>query len=199
MADFQNGLISRIFRVFCSGFFAQNNSNVPVGSFFARFWPFEILSQTDHLAKSIPFARWQIFKMVSLLDYRVFFFQRFFAKNNSNGLVESFFARFWPFEFLSQTDHFAKSIAFGRWPIFKMISFLECLVFFLAVFFPQNNSNVLVESFFARFWPFEFLSQTDHVAKSIGFPRWPIFKMVSFLEYLCFSSGFLHRTTLTCS
>ena len=26
MADFQNGLISRIFRVFTSGFFAQNNS-----------------------------------------------------------------------------------------------------------------------------------------------------------------------------
>ena len=26
MADFQNGLISRIFGVFSSGFFAQNNS-----------------------------------------------------------------------------------------------------------------------------------------------------------------------------
>ena len=64
MADFKNGLISRMFGVFSSGFFAQNNSNVLVESLFERFWPFEFLSQTDHFAKSIAFARWAIFKMV---------------------------------------------------------------------------------------------------------------------------------------
>ena len=62
------------------------------------------------------------------------FMSVFFAKNNSNVLVESFFACFWPLHFLTQTDHFAKSIAFARWPIFKMLSFVEYLVFLLAVF-----------------------------------------------------------------
>ena len=73
MADFQNGLISRIFGVFSSGFFAQNNSHVLLESFLARFWPFEIVTQTDHFAKSIAFARWPIFKMVSFLEYLCFF------------------------------------------------------------------------------------------------------------------------------
>ena len=122
--------------------------------------------------------------MVSFLEYLVFL-QRFFAQNNSNVLVESFFARFWPFEFFTQTDHFAKSIAFqdGRFSKWSHFSNIWC---FMQRFSPQNNSNVLVEYFFARFWPFEFLTQTDHFAKSIAFRRWPIFKMVSFLEYLVF-------------
>ena len=62
--------------------------------------------------------------------------ERFFAENNSNALVESFFACFLHFKFLTQTDHFAKgiafawAIAFARWGIFKRVSFLEYLVFF---------------------------------------------------------------------
>ena len=72
MADFQNGLISRIFGVFSRRFFAKNNSNVIVESFFARFWPFEFLSQTDNFAKSIASAGWPMFKMVSFLEYMVF-------------------------------------------------------------------------------------------------------------------------------
>ena len=177
-------------------------------SFFARFWPFEFLTQTDHFAKSIGFGRWPIFKMVSFLNIWWFlsgflqrktltcfqnrfsdvfgylsfwakltilqslqplqdgrfskwshfsniwcFLKRFFAQNNSKLLAESFLARFWSFEFLSQTDHFAKSIAFARWPIFKMVSFWNIWCFFKR-FFAQNNSNLLAESFFARFWPF---------------------------------------------
>ena len=35
---------------------------------------------------------------------------------------------FWILIF-DQTDHFAKAIAFARWPIFKIFSFLEYLVF----------------------------------------------------------------------
>ena len=37
MADFQNRLIARIFGVFSSGFFAQNNSSVLIDMFFACF------------------------------------------------------------------------------------------------------------------------------------------------------------------
>ena len=69
MADFQNGLISGIFAVFWSGFFAQNNSNVLIEWFFACFWYFKFLTHTDHFAKTIAFvwaiafARWPILKM----------------------------------------------------------------------------------------------------------------------------------------
>ena len=54
---------------------------------------------------------------------------------------------------MTQTDHVAKAIAFAwatafvRWPIFKMVSFLEYVVFFGALF--ANNCNILGESFLA--------------------------------------------------
>ena len=97
-------------------------------------------------------------------------------------LVESFFACFWPFQFLTQTDHFAKSIAFARWPIFKSSHFWNVLCFYER-FFAQNNSNVLGESFFGCFLAI-LIFDLNHFAKSIAFARWPIIKMLSFLEYL---------------
>ena len=75
-----------------------------------------------------------------------YFLVLFLAQNNSNVLVELFCACFWHFKFLTQTDHFAKAmaftraIAFARWPIFKILSFPECLVFFRAVFCTEQHS-----------------------------------------------------------
>ena len=63
---------------------------------------------------------------------------------------------------------FAWAIALSRWPIFKIVSFLEYLVFFER-FFAQNNSNVLLEWFFACFWHFLILTQADHFEKAINF------------------------------
>ena len=66
------------------------------------------------------------------------------AKATANVLVEPFFECFWHVKFLTQTDHFAKAIAFACarplaiWPIFK-ISFLEYLVFFRAVFLHRTT------------------------------------------------------------
>ena len=48
---------------------------------------------------------------------------------------------------------------------------------------------MLIESFFVCFVQFYFLTQTDHVAKAIAHgwrPFLPIFKMISFFEYLIF-------------
>ena len=42
------------------------------------------------------------------------------------------------FKFLTQTDYFAKTIALARWPIFKIVSYLEYLVFSQAVFCTQE-------------------------------------------------------------
>ena len=58
----------------------------------------------------------------------------FFPNNYFNVLVESISACFLEFQFLTQTDHFGKAIAFAKWLIFKKVSFLEYLVFFGAVF-----------------------------------------------------------------
>ena len=54
------------------------------------------------------------------------------------------FRMFLAFLIFNQTDHFAKTIGFAwakvfaRWPIFKIVSFLQYLVFFRAVFFSQK-------------------------------------------------------------
>ena len=52
-------------------------------------------------------------------------------------IIGSFLVCFVQFYFLTQTDDFAKAIAHGWGPflsIFKMVSFLESLIFFQAVF-----------------------------------------------------------------
>ena len=114
MADFQNGLISQssyrmVFRVVFGIF---NFSNICKGYVFLKVADFQNAQNNSN----------------------------FLAQNKSNLLVEWLFACFSHFKFLTQTDHFAKAIAFAwaiafaRWPIFKMVSFLEYLVFFRALF-----------------------------------------------------------------
>ena len=51
----------------------------------------------------------------SRLISRIFgvFSRGFFAQKNSNMIKESFFRCFFEFKFLTQTDHFAKAIAFA--------------------------------------------------------------------------------------
>ena len=50
---------------------------------------------------------------------------------------------------------------------------------------------------FDMFFGILILTQSEDFAWAIGFGLWPIFKMVSFLEYLVFfGAAFLHRTTL---
>ena len=93
------------------------------------------MTQRDDFAKPIAFAWWPIFKMVSFL---LVFFERFFAHNNSKWFVEWILTYFLEFKFLTQSDDFAKAIAFAWWTIFKMVSFLEYLMFFGAVFCTQQ-------------------------------------------------------------
>ena len=52
------------------------------------------------------------------------------------------------------------------WPFLKSCEF-SSITYFLEPFFVQNNSNVIAESFFARFWEFLFWIQSDHFAKTI--------------------------------
>ena len=70
----------------------------------------------------------------------VVFFERFFAQNIPNKLAELILTCFRHFKFLDQIEYFAKAIAHGkdiaiaRWPTFKIVLYLEYLLFFQAVF-----------------------------------------------------------------
>ena len=69
--------------------------------------------------------------------------------------------------------------------------FLKCSHFsnincFLEPFFPLKNFNVFVETIFACFRQFYFLTQFEYFAWAIAFALWPflvILKMSSFFKY----------------
>ena len=111
-ADLQNGLISRIFSVFFEWFFAQNNSKRFVKWILTCFLQFRFLTQSKDFAKATAFTRWPILKMVSFLEYLVFF-ERIFAQNNSKRFVECILTRFLQFEFLTESEDFAKAVSFA--------------------------------------------------------------------------------------
>ena len=71
--DFQNDLISRILAFFFQRFFAQSNSTALADSFSLYFWRKEFLTQTAHFAWAMKLPKCSIFKMVSFLEYRLFF------------------------------------------------------------------------------------------------------------------------------
>ena len=113
-------------------------------------------------------------------------------------LVESISACFLKVSFLTQTDHFGKGIAFAKWLIFKMVSFLEYLVFFRAVFCEQ----LLKCASRIDFWMFFGISIFDP-----NQPFWQGYspcKMADFQKGVISGifgllwSGFFHKTTLIC-
>ena len=79
MADFENRLISRIFGVFSSGVLHRTTLVFSYNRFAHVFGHFLFLTQTDPLANAIAFAwpiasaRRLIFKIVSFVEYSVFF------------------------------------------------------------------------------------------------------------------------------
>ena len=83
---------------------------------------------------------------------------------------------------MTQNEHLAKPIALPKWPIFKILLFLEYLVFFGAVFCTQLLYCARRIDFCMLFGILIF----EHLAKPIALPKWPILKIVLFLEYLVF-------------
>ena len=84
MADFQNGLISRIFSVFGAVFSTQQLEMI-CRMDFDMFFGILIFDPKWWFCKGFPW--WPIFKMVSFLDYLVFL-ERFLAHNNPKCFVE---------------------------------------------------------------------------------------------------------------
>ena len=113
---------------------------------------------------------------------------------------------------MTQSEDFASAIAFAWWPNFKMISFLEYLVFLWSGFFHRITLNDLYSGFWHVFCTeeLEMICRMDFdmffgillfdtgwgLCMAIAFAWWPILKMVSFLEYFVFFQDFFfHRTT----
>ena len=105
---------------------------------------------------------------------------------------------------MTQSDNFAKSIAFAWWPflaIFKMLSFFEYCVFFRAVFCIEQLQCV-VETFLACFYAFLIFDPKWQFCKVYSLCLVAIFghfQNALIFRILCvFSSRFLHRTTGMC-
>ena len=190
-ANIQNALTFRILGVFQGGFLYRTTI-LSLDSFLICFRHFYFLCQSDDFAKA-PFA-WRpflpIFKMLSFFEYQVFL-ERFFAYNNYIVSLDSFLICFKHFYFLSQSDDFAKAIAFACRPFcqYSKCSHFSNMRFFLEQVFAQTNYIESLDSFLISFREFYFLTQSDDFAKAIAFawrPFLPIFKILSFFEYWLF-------------
>ena len=123
---------------------------------FDIFLEFKFLPQCEGFAKTKAFLWWPIFQKLSFLEYLVFFERFFFAQNYCKWFVEWILTCFLEFEFLTQAEDFASAMAFSWWPIFKMVSFLEYLVFFAAVFLHRTTVSDLWNGFWHVFRNFNF-------------------------------------------
>ena len=110
---------------------------------------------------------------------------------------------------MTQTDHFAKTIAFAgaksiaKWPIFKIVSFLEHLVLFRAVFCTYRTTVMLMWNSFCHVfrilnfhsnWPFckgYRLCMGYRLCKIADFQNGHISQIFG-----VFSNGFFHRTLM---
>ena len=105
---------------------------------------------------------------------------------------------------MTQSDNFAKSIAFAWWPflaIFKMLSFFEYCVFFRAAFCIKQLQCV-VETFLACFYAFLIFDPKWQFCKVYSLCLVAIFghfqNALIFRILAVFSSRFLHRKTAMC-
>ena len=87
---------------------------------------------------------------------------------------------------MTQSEDFEWAIAFAWSPIFKMVSFLEYLVFFGALFRTEQLEMICRMDFDTFFRILIFDLTWEFSMGYIAFVWWPIFKIVSFLEYLLF-------------
>ena len=113
------------------------------------------------------------------------FFERFFAQHNSKWFVEWILTCFLEFYFLTQSDDFAKAIAFAWWPIFKMLSFLEYFVFFRAVFCTAQLWMICRVDF-DMFFGILIFDPKWGFCKGYSLCMMADFQMLSFLEYFVF-------------
>ena len=152
------------------------------------------MTESEDFAKAIAFAWWVIFKMVSFLEYLVFF-EAVFCTEKLERICRMDFHMFFGILILTQSEDFANAVGFAWWVIFKIVSFLEYLLFFEAVFCTEQLEMICRMDFDMFFGILTF----D--------PKWGLCKgyslcMIRDFEnglisriFSVFWRGFLHRTT----
>ena len=122
-------------------FFTQNQSNVNTESIlssfreFKNFWP-----KLSILQRLYPMQRLQPLQDGRFSTSSQFWNIWYFCTELLQCEYKKDFDMFQEFQFLAQIKYFAKSIehakaiTFARWPIFNIVSFLEYLVLFRAVY-----------------------------------------------------------------
>ena len=125
---------------FFDRFLVQNNFKWFVEWMLTVFWNFNFLPKVGILRglQSLHdgrFSKWSHFSNIWCFSRVVF------AQNDSKCFVEWMLTCFLEFSFLTQSENFAWAMTFAWWPIFKIVPFLQYLVFFRVVFFAQNNSK----------------------------------------------------------
>ena len=194
MADFQNRLISRIFGVFSSGLLQKTTltwlKNLLSHVFLnVNFWPKLTILQRLQPLHDGQFSKSSHFSKIWC------FLNRFFAQNKSNMIKESFFRMFFWIWIFDPNWLFCKGYSRCMMADFqnRLISRTFCV---FSIGFLHRTSLTWLKIVFCMFFEFEFLTQTDYFAKAIAFAWWPIFKIVSFLEYLVFSQAVFCRKQL---
>ena len=136
------------------------------------------MTQSEDFAKAIAFAWWPIFKMLSFLEYWLFF-RAFFAQNNSKWFVEWIFDMFFGILIFDPKWGFCKGYSLCMMADVQNGLISRILIVFSSGFFAQNNSKLICRMDSDMFFGI-FLS--EDFAKA-SFAWWSISKMVSFLQY----------------
>ena len=197
MADFQNRLISGIFCVFSSGFLQQNNSNMIKESFFRMFFWILIFDRNWLFCKG--------YSLCMMADFQNRLISRIFGVFSSGLLQRTTLT--WLKNLLSHVflnfNFWPKLTIFQRlYPLhdrrFSKSSHFWNILCFLKRFFAQNNSNMIKESFFCMFFWILIFDRNWLFCKGYSLCMMADFqtRLISRI-FGVFSSGFLHRTTLT--
>ena len=149
-------------------FFAHNKSDVLVQIVFRTFLAFLIFDLKWPFSKGYSLcvvANFGHFQNALIFWILVVFWSSFFAHNKSNVLVRWFFTPFSHFQFLTQTDHFAKAI-YSLCVVANFGHFENALIFWiLGVFWSRflhtTNRKCSYERFSHPFGIFNFWLETS--------------------------------------
>ena len=195
MEDLQNALISRLFGVFARGFLHRTTLCIPQNHFQHVFAKKKVENNLPILHGLQTYQNGGSSKC-SHISTIWCFCTRFFAQNNSMHSVESFSACFCEKKKLKITCPFCMAIDLPKWRIFKMLSYLDYLVFLHAVFCTEQL-YAFRRIIFSMFLRKKKLKITCPFCMGYRLTKMEDLQnaLISRL-FGVFARGFLHRTTL---
>ena len=125
---------------------------------------------------------WPNFKMLSFLEYFVFF-RAVFCTEQLYMICRMDFDMFFGILIFDQKWGFCKGYSLCMMADFQNALISRIFLVFSSSFLHRPTLNDLWNGFWHIFWNFNFDKSQDF-SKAIAFAWWPIFKMLSFLEHM---------------